>query len=123
MARPTSTVNIGQKLAQISDHWSPKVIAEMNSLQFKVVKFQGDFVWHSHSDTDETFLVIKGQMVVEFRDRSVTISEGELFVVPRGEEHITRAEEECHALIIEPAGVVNTGEAGGSLTAPVDEWI
>lgn len=123
MAKPTSTVNISQKLALISDHWSPRVIAEMNSLQFKVVKFQGDFVWHSHDDTDEAFLVIKGQMAVEFRDRAVTISEGELFVVPRGEEHITRADQECHALIIEPAGVVNTGDAGGSLTAPVDEWI
>lgn len=123
MARPSIAVNIGHKLAQINDHWSPKVIAEMNGLHFKAVKFQGEFVWHSHDKTDEAFMVIKGEMVVEFRDRSVTIKEGELFVVPQGEEHITRAEEECHALIIEPAGVVNTGEAGGRLTAPVDEWI
>lgn len=116
-------VNLAQKLALFSEHWSPRVIAEMNDYQFKLVKFQGEFVWHEHRDTDEVFLVIHGKMQVGFRDRDVTVGEGELFVVPRGVEHITRAADECHALIIEPRGVVNTGEAGGELTAQNDRWI
>lgn len=123
MAAPESTVNLKSKLDNVQALWSPRVVAEMNGLHFKVVKLQGDFVWHCHEDTDETFLVLKGEMVVEFRDREVTLREGELFVVPKGVEHITRAQQECHALIIEPAGVINTGEAGSVLTAPLDEWI
>ncbi len=122
-APPTDSINLAAKLTQFSEHWSPRVVAEMNDYQFKLVKLQGEFVWHDHKDTDEVFLVIKGEMQVGFRDRDVTIGEGEMFVVPRGVEHITRAEEECHALIIEPRGVVNTGEAGGELTAQNDRWI
>lgn len=106
-----------------SEHWSPKVIAELNDYQFKLVKFQGDFVWHQHDDTDEAFIVIKGEMQIGFRDMEVTVKEGELFVVQKGIEHITRAKDECHAMIIEPRGVVNTGEAGGDLTANNDVWI
>ena len=116
-------INLAEKLAKFSEHWSPRVVAEMNDYQFKLVKLQGEFVWHEHKDTDEVFLVIHGEMQVGFRDRDVTIRAGELFVVPRGVEHITRATDECHALIIEPRGVVNTGEAGGELTAPNDRWI
>lgn len=116
-------VNLTQKLAKFSEHWSPRVVAEMNDYQFKLVKLQGDFVWHQHEDTDEVFIVVKGEMQIGFRDREVTIREGELFVVPRGVEHITRAQEECHALIIEPRGVVNTGDAGGTLTAASDVWV
>ncbi len=123
MSLPSAPVNLAAKLAAIKDHWSPRVVAELNDIQFKLVRFQGDFVWHRHDETDEAFLVLLGSMVVEFRDRAVTIAEGELFVVSRGEEHITRAEEECCALIIEPRGVVNTGEAGGPLTAPMDQWV
>ena len=122
-APPTDSINLAAKLTQFSEHWSPRVVAEMNDYQFKLVKLQGEFVWHDHKDTDEVFLVIKGEMQVGFRDRDVTIGEGEMFVVPRGVEHITRAQEECHALIIEPRGVVNTGEAGGELTAQNDRWI
>ena len=122
-ATPTDSINLAAKLTQFSEHWSPRVVAEMNDYQFKLVKLQGEFVWHDHKDTDEVFLVTKGEMQVGFRDRDVTIGEGEMFVVPRGVEHITRAEEECHALIIEPRGVVNTGEAGGELTAQNDRWI
>jgi mannose-6-phosphate isomerase-like protein (cupin superfamily) len=125
-ATPTSTsdaINLAEKLAKFSEHWSPRVVAEMNDYQFKLVKLQGDFVWHEHKDTDEVFLVIKGEMQVGFRDREVKIGAGELFVVPRGVEHITRAEQECHALIIEPRGVVNTGEAQSALTAQNDRWI
>ena len=117
------SINLAEKLARFSEHWSPRVVAEMNDYQFKLVKLRGEFVWHEHKDTDEVFFVIKGKMEVGFRDRDVTIGEGELFVVPRGVEHITRASDECHALIIEPRGVVNTGEAGGDLTAPNDRWI
>jgi mannose-6-phosphate isomerase-like protein (cupin superfamily) len=123
MSLPSAPVNLAAKLAAIQDHWSPRVVAELNDIQFKLVRFQGDFVWHRHDETDEAFLVLSGTMVVEFRDRAVSIAAGELFVVPRGEEHITRAEEECCALIIEPRGVVNTGEAGGPLTAPKDQWV
>jgi mannose-6-phosphate isomerase-like protein (cupin superfamily) len=111
------------KLAQFSEHWSPRVVAELNDYQFKVVKLQGDFVWHSHPDTDEAFLVIDGEMEIGFRDGVVTLRAGEMFVVPKGIEHITRATRECHALIIEPRGVVNTGDAGGSLTAQNDVWV
>ena len=117
------SINLAQKLSLFSEHWSPKVIAELNDYQFKLVKFQGDFVWHHHDDTDEAFIVIKGEMQIGFRDHEVTVKEGELFVVKKCIEHITRATEECHAMIIEPRGVVNTGEAGGELTASNDVWI
>jgi mannose-6-phosphate isomerase-like protein (cupin superfamily) len=115
-------INLVAKLAQFSEHWSPRVVAELNDYQFKVVKLQGDFVWHSHPDTDEAFIVIDGEMEIGFRDGTVTLRAGEMYVVPKGVEHITRASRECHALIIEPRGVVNTGDAGGSLTAKNDVW-
>lgn len=116
-------INFAQKLARFSEHWSPRVIAEVNDYQFKLVKLQGEFVWHDHKDTDEVFLVLKGEMEIGFRDRTVVVRVGEMFVVPKGVEHITRAVRECHALLIEPRGVVNTGEAGGSLTAKNDVWV
>jgi mannose-6-phosphate isomerase-like protein (cupin superfamily) len=116
-------INLVDKLARFSEHWSPRVIAEMNDYQFKLVKLQGEFVWHDHKDTDEVFLVIKGEMQIGFRDRDVTLRSGEMFVVPKGVEHITRAQNECQALIIEPRDVVNTGETGGTLTAENDVWI
>ncbi len=120
---PDSAINLIEKLALIHEHWSPRVIAEMNDIQFKLVKFVGDFIWHRHDDTDEVFLVVKGEMQIGFRDHEVTIRQGELFVVPKGIEHITRAASECHALIVEPRNVTNTGEAGGELTARNDVWI
>ena len=116
-------IDLQAKLAQKSEHWHPRVVAELNDIQFKLVKLQGEFVWHRHEDTDEAFLVVEGEMVVGFRDREVTVKAGQLFVVPRGEEHITRADAECHALIIEPRGVINTGDSGGVLTAPENHWI
>ncbi len=116
-------INLAQKLSLFAEHWSPKVVAELNDYQFKLVKFQGDFVWHQHDDTDEAFIVIKGEMQIGFRDQEVTVKEGEMFVVKKSIEHITRANEECHAMIIETRGVVNTGEAGGDLTANNDVWI
>ena len=192
-------INLAEKLASFSEQWSPRVVAELNGQQVKLVKVQGtflwhhhdvedelflvvsgrlrmdfrdgagdrevwlgpgeaivvprgvehrphadevtsillfepastvatgnlagDFVWHRHDDTDELFIVLHGEMEVGFRDRDVTVHEGEMIVVPRGVEHITRARAECHALIIEPRGVVNTGNAGGALTAAQDAWI
>ena len=116
-------LNLADKLAQFSDHWAPRVIARMNDYEFKLVKFQGEFVWHSHDDTDEVFLVLHGAMEIAFRDASVRVSQGEMFVIPRGREHITRAENECHALLIEPRGVLNTGATGGPLTARNEVWI
>lgn len=116
-------INLADKLARFSEHWSPRVIAEMNDYQFKLVKLQGEFVWHAHEHTDEVFMVVHGRMQIGFRDRDVDLGEGEMYVIPRGVEHITRAERECHALIIEPRGVVNTGQAGGELTAQNDVWV
>lgn len=116
-------INLADKLARFSEHWSPRVVAEMNDYQFKLVKLQGEFVWHAHEHTDEVFMVVRGSMQIGFRDRDVTLREGEMYVIPRGVEHITRAEHECHALIIEPRGVVNTGDAGGDLTARNDVWV
>jgi len=118
-----ASINLAEKLAQFSEHWSPRIVAELNDYQFKVVKLQGDFVWHSHPDTDEAFIVIDGEMEIGFRDGAVTLRAGEMYVVPKGVEHITRASRECHALIIEPRGVINTGDAGGSLTARNDVWV
>jgi mannose-6-phosphate isomerase-like protein (cupin superfamily) len=123
LERGSVPVNFAEKLAKLSEHWSPRVVAEMNDYQFKVVKLQGDFVWHAHEDTDEVFIVLKGEMNIGLRDRTVTVREGELFVVPKGVEHITRAARECHALVVEPRGVVNTGETGGPRTAKNDVWL
>lgn len=117
------SINLAAKLTRFDEHWSPRVVAEMNDYQLKLVKFQGEFVWHDHKHTDEVFLVLKGEMEIAFRDGAVTVHTGEMFVIPRGREHITRAVEECHALLIEPRGVVNTGDAGGALTAESDVWV
>jgi len=116
-------INIGDKLAKFSDHWSPRVIAEMNDYQFKLVKIQGDFVWHNHADTDEVFIVIEGSMRIELEDETVELSEGEMYVVPKGVSHKPHAEEECKVMLVEPRGVVNTGEAEGDLTASNDVWV
>jgi len=118
-----ASINLAEKLAHFSEHWSPRVVAELNDYQFKVVKLLGEFVWHTHQNTDEAFIVIDGEMEIGFRDGGVTLRAGEMFVVPKGVEHITRASGECHALIVEPRGVVNTGDAGGSLTAKNDVWV
>ena len=115
-------VNFKEKLGLFDEQWSPKVIAEMNDYQFKVVKIQGDFVWHDHKDTDETFIVLEGNLRIDFRDGHVSLSEGEMYVIPKGIEHKPCAEEEAKILIIEPRGVVNTGDEASSRTAE-DAWI
>jgi mannose-6-phosphate isomerase-like protein (cupin superfamily) len=114
-------VDLAAKLAQFSDHWSPKVVARMNDYEIKVVKVRGEFTWHSHDDTDELFLVVDGQLTIQLRDGAVTLGPGQLYVVPKGIEHCPLAEGEVSALLIEPAGVVNTGDAGGEQTATYDD--
>ncbi|MDH3693973.1 MAG: cupin domain-containing protein [Gammaproteobacteria bacterium] len=116
-------INFQDKYSKFNDHWSPKVIAEMNDYQFKLVKVQGEFVWHDHPDTDEVFVVLNGTLDIEFRVGKVTLDSGEMFVVPKGIEHKPIAENECSILLIEPKGVVNTGGVESDLTAKKDVWI
>ncbi len=116
-------VNFAAKFTTFDDHWAPRVIAEMNDYQFKLVRVAGDFVWHAHADTDEAFIVLDGELTIELRDGEVTLGAGEMYVVPRGVEHRPRATREARLLLIEPKGVVNTGDAGGALTADNDVWI
>ena len=116
-------INLKEKLAKFSDHWSPKIIAQMNDYHFKLVKFQGDFVWHRHDDTDEVFIALDGEMSIEFREGKVNLTAGEMFVVPKGLEHKPHAEKECKIMLIEPVGTINTGNAAGDLTAEDNVWI
>jgi mannose-6-phosphate isomerase-like protein (cupin superfamily) len=116
-----TVVDLAAKLAQFSEHWSPKVVARMNDYEVKVVKVQGEFTWHTHDDTDELFLVLDGTLTIQMREGDVTLTTGQLYVVPRGLEHCPRAEGEVSALLIEPVGVVNTGDAGGAQTATYDD--
>ena len=116
-------INFGKKLGLFDEQWQPKVIAEMNDYQFKVVKLQGDFIWHNHNDTDETFIVIEGVLRIDFRDGAVHVLAGEMFVVPKGVERKPCAEHEVKLLLIEPRGVLNTGHEGGERTADNDIWI
>jgi mannose-6-phosphate isomerase-like protein (cupin superfamily) len=118
-----SPISFAEKFAKFSDVYSPKVIAELNDYQFKLARIEGEFVWHSHEDTDEAFIVIDGELVIDFRDGAVKLGPGEMYVVPRGKEHKPHASQQCRVMLIEPRGVVNTGEAGGERTAPNDVWI
>jgi len=117
------SINLRQKFGLFNEQWQPKVIAEMNDYQFKVVKLQGDFIWHDHSDTDETFIVVEGDLRIDLRDGAVHVSTGEMFVIPKGVEHKPCAEKEVKLLLIEPRGVLNTGHQGGERTAVNDVWI
>ena len=117
-------INFNQKYSLFNDRWSPKVIAEMNDYQFKLVKVKGEFEWHSHEDTDETFIVIEGVLQIKFRDGIVNLKQGEMFVVPKGVEHKQVAENEVKILIVEPRGVLNTGNLeNNELTAKNNVWI
>jgi mannose-6-phosphate isomerase-like protein (cupin superfamily) len=122
-SREYQSINFAEKFNLFNEQWSQKVIAEMNDYQFKLVKIQGDFIWHDHVDTDETFIVLKGSLRIDFRDGQVQISEGEMFVVPKGVVHKPYAENEVQLLLIEPRGVLNTGHEGGERTATNDVWI
>ncbi len=115
-------INIKQKLSLFTEQWSPKIIAQMNDYVFKLAKIQGDFIWHSHSETDEAFIVLEGSLVIEFRDARIELEKGEMCIVAKGIEHKPFAEGECHIMLIEPTGTVNTGEEGGERTIEA-EWI
>lgn len=117
-------INLNHKFSLFEGAWQPKVIAEMNDYQFKLAKLQGEFVWHKHDDTDETFLVIKGTLQIDFRNGSVKIAAGEMFVVPKGVEHRPWSTNEVQVMLIEPRGVINTGDGENqALTANADVWI
>ncbi|AKA22517.1 cupin domain-containing protein [Pseudomonas chlororaphis] len=120
---PYQSLNFAYKLGLINEHWQPRVIAEMNDYQFKLVKLQGDFIWHDHQHTDETFIVLEGQLRIDFADGQVTLNQGEMFVVPKGVKHKPYAEQEVKLLLIEPKGVRNTGDEDGERTAANDVWI
>jgi mannose-6-phosphate isomerase-like protein (cupin superfamily) len=111
-------VNLESKLRSFDEFFSPKIVARMNDYKIAVVKTKGEFVWHKHDDTDDFFLVLKGRLRIQLRgNEDIVLGPGELFVVPKGMEHCPRADEETHVLLIEPAGTLNTGDAGGELTA------
>lgn len=110
-------VNLAEKIELLTGPYSPGIVGYLNDYKLMVVKIQGEFVWHKHDDTDDFFLVLRGRMTIQLRDRDIELHEGEIFVVPRGVEHRPKADEETHVLLIEPRGTVNTGDAGGELTA------
>ena len=116
-------INFQHKFGLFEERWQPRVIAEMNEYQFKVAKLQGEFIWHHHKDTDETFIVMEGDLRIDFRDGAVHVAAGEMFVVPKGVEHKPSAEREVKLLLIEPRGVLNTGDEAGERTAQNDVWI
>tara|TARA_B100001093_G_scaffold273986_1_gene261882 strand:- start:2543 stop:2902 length:360 start_codon:yes stop_codon:yes gene_type:complete len=116
-------INFAEKLTKFNDLWSPRVVAEMNDYQFKLVKIHDEFTWHQHEDTDEVFIVVKGSMSIEMEHETITLDEGEMYVVPKGTVHKPFAEHECHILLVEPRGVVNTGETDGELTAENNVWV
>jgi mannose-6-phosphate isomerase-like protein (cupin superfamily) len=119
--RGTEVRNIQRALASIDAHWQPHRLTSVNDYDVKVVKLQGEFVWHSHPDTDELFLVLQGELTIQLRDRDVVLGKQDVFVVPRGVEHCPRADAEVHALLVEPRGTVNTGDAGGPMTSALRE--
>lgn len=116
-------ISFAEKFSKFSEQWSPKIIAQLNDYHFKVAKIQGEFIWHDHPETDEVFVVLKGHLDILFRDGKVSLNEGEMFVVPKGLEHKPVAENECHILLVEPAGTVNTGNVVSEKTASHDTWI
>ena len=116
-------INLVACLRQFSEHWSPRIIASLNDQEVKLAKFQGAFDWHAHENEDELFLVVQGEFTMEFRDRSVILREGEMIVVHRGVEHRPVAEQECHVLLFEPAGIINTGNARNSDKTNSAKWL
>ena len=123
------SIDLRGKIALIAEHWQPRVVAEMNDYQFKVVKVNGDFIWHSHAETDETFVVLEGELHIDVRGpasstRSIVLHAGQMAVIPKGTEHRPRAQGEVHMLLIEPRGIVNTGDGATSeRTATNDQWV
>jgi len=122
-AKRFEVINFARKFDLFSEQWQPKVVAELNEHQFKIVRIEGDFLWHDHPETDEAFVVLDGELRIDFRDRSVTLGPGEMIVVPKGVEHKPFAAKEVKLLLIEPRGILNTGHEGGDRTAENDVWI
>ena len=125
-ARTNRVVDLADRLGLFSEHWSPKVVARLNDYEIKLAKLKGEFVWHSHDDTDELFLVIEGTLTIRLRDdfgaeHAVTLTPGQLYVVPRGVQHCPVTDGDVSLMLVEPAGVVNTGDAGGDLIASYDD--
>lgn len=114
--------NVQAALATITEHWQPHRLVSINDYDVKVVKVRGEFVWHTHPDTDELFMVLEGVLTIQLRDRDVVLGPHDVFVVPKGVEHCPRADEEVHAILFEPKGTVNTGDAGGDMTAQLREF-
>ena len=119
----SQAINFKEKHRLFDEIWSPRVIAEMNDCQFKLAKAEGEFVWHDHPNTDEAFIIIEGTLEIEFRDGSVTLNGGEMFVIPRGLEHKPNAKKLCNVLLVEPKDVINTGNTGGVHMAKNDIWV
>lgn len=116
-------VNLSEKLALFAEHWSPKIVGELNGQHVKLVKFKGEFVWHKHDAEDEMFLVIKGSFRMEYRDKTIVLNEGEFLIVPKGVEHRPVADEEVSIMLFEPASTLNTGDAESELTKHKLDWI
>lgn len=117
----SEAINLDERFSRFTEQWLPKVIARLNDYEIKIVRLQGEFVWHDHPDTDELFLVLDGELTIQLRDGAVRVGPGEMYVVPRGVEHCPVSDGEVRAMLIEPRGVVNTGSAGGERTAPYDD--
>jgi len=122
-ANQMNKINLLSKFKRFNDTWSPKVIAEMNEYQFKLAKIENEFIWHTHEETDEVFIVLEGKMGIEFEDETVELEAGEMIVVPKGKRHKPFAEKEAKIMLVEPRGVVNTGDVKNELTAENDQWI
>ena len=116
-------VNLAEKLALFNNHWTPRIVGELNGQHVKLVKFVGEFIWHQHENEDELFLVVRGRFRMEFRDRDVCLEEGEFLIVPRGIEHRPVAEEETHVLLLEPSSTLNTGASRSERTVEHPDWI
>lgn len=116
-------VNLTKKFSLISKPWDPKIIGQLNDYHLKIAKIEGEFVWHSHPETDEMFLVVAGELTIHLKDGALHLKSGELCVIPRGVEHKPVAEGECQILMVEPAGTLNTGDAGGGMTIEETDWI
>lgn len=119
----SEVINIKDKMNLVDEFWTPKIIEQFNDYHLKIAKFKGDFTWHDHKETDEVFMVIKGQMTIELRDKTVDLYEGDLYVVPKGVEHKPKCQNECEVLLIEPKGTINTGDKREVLTASNKEWV